>query len=457
MAETRALIIGGSIAGLLTAQALSNQFGEILVVDRDHMPAEAEPRNGVPQGRHVHLLLSKGLNVMEQLLPSLSADLIEAGALPLRWGKDTATLTKGGWLRGAPTDIESVTCSRALLETTIRRRVLTNDNVRLTEGTQVDDLLLEGETVVGAVLKQRVGDHEPEEIRADLVVDASGRNSKGIEWLAAHGFPTPAETVVDAFAGYATRLYRKPADFAESWRVLYMPAPAPITRGGGAFEVENGIWIVSLGGYNKDYPPTEDQDFIEFARSLPEPDLYNAIKDAEPLTRTLSYRRTKNRMIHFERLERFPKRFVLVGDAVCGFNPIYGQGMTAAAMGAELLAECVAQGSLDDVSLTFQKKLAQQNQPIWLMATGEDFRFPGTEGDRPGFMARLFQRYLDQVITTMPHSDAVAVAFINVLNLVKSPLILFQPGVVWAVLRYRLGGKSNVSAPVSEAEKAPAV
>lgn len=442
MKPNRALVIGGSVAGLLTARVLADKFTEVVILDRDRVPSTPEPRSGVPQSRHIHLLLARGFNIMEKYLPGLRDDLIERGALPLRYGEHVRSRVKTGWIDRIDTDVESMSCSRALLEHTIRQRVLARPNVTLCDGVQVDDLLLEHGRAVGVTVTERGGRHEPKAMHADFVVDASGRSSKAVDWLAAHGFGQAEMTVVDPFAGYATRLYRKPADFDRTWRVLYMPAVAPHTRGGGIFEIENGVWMVSLGGYGKDYPPTSDDEFLDFAATLGAPDLHDAIKDAEPLTSVLSYRRTTNRMIHYERLEQFPGHFVVLGDAVCGFNPIYGQGMTAAVMGVDLLAGLLDEYPLGKIGARFQRDLARQNGVIWLMATGEDFRFPTTAGDRPGFAARLAQRYLDQVIYAMPGDRYIADLFTRVINLLVPPTALMQPRVVKAVLRRQFGVKA---------------
>jgi 2-polyprenyl-6-methoxyphenol hydroxylase-like FAD-dependent oxidoreductase len=439
MSAANAIVIGGSIAGLLTAQVLSDHFDQITVIERDRLPDDSEPRNGVPQSRHVHNLLANGLRLMESLLPGLTDDLLAAGALPLDWSKHTRLRTRGGWVHGVPTDVRSVTCSRTLLESVIRRRVLANRKITVIEGVQVEGLLAEDDRIAGVRLRGRAGTSIEGDCRADFVVDASGRASDAPAWLAALGFEQPTETKVDAFAGYATRLYRKPAGYNPPWHILFIMAQSPNLRGGAIFEIENGVWMVSLGGYNKDYPPTDEAGFIEYARSLQEDELYEAIKAAEPLSKVISYRRTANRIRHYERLTRFPQRFVLLGDAVCGFNPIYGHGMTAAVMGVEMLRALLPTHSLDTIGKPFQAALAKQNESIWLMATGEDFRFPLTEGERPGMVGRLLQKYIDQVLAAMPHDPVVANRFLQVMNLLQPPTLLFSPRVVAAVCQQVVG------------------
>lgn len=437
-----AIVIGGSIAGLLTARALTDHFERVTIIERDALPRSAAERAGTPQGKHPHNVLTRGMRLMESLIPGLEADLRAHGVPFANWGKHVRTLTRGGWLRNIETDLFSPVVSRSLLEWLIRKPLLTDPAISFIEEAQVSGLLTDESrsTVTGVVVKPRRADAAPYELAADFVVDASGRSSKAPDWLESLGYGRPTETTVDPKVGYATRLYKKPENFAGGWHILYMPAKAPGTRGGAVFEIEGGVWMVALGGYSEDYPPNDEAGFIEYAKSLPEPDVYEAMKDAEPLSDIVGYRRTLNIMRHYEKLPRLPEHFALVGDAVCGFNPIYGQGMTVAAMGAVLLRECLsaAGGSLDGIGRTFQRKLAQQNETVWLMSTGEDFRHPSTEGKRPGFAGRLVQRYIDWVVECLPDDEPMAAKFLHVINLDQPPTALFQPSVLGGVIRHRL-------------------
>ncbi|HXF62247.1 MAG TPA: hypothetical protein VNK95_11565, partial [Caldilineaceae bacterium] len=149
------------------------------------------------------------------------------------------------------------------------------------------------------------------------------------------------------------------------------------------------------------------------------------------------YRRTENRRVHYEEMSRWPARLLIVGDAACAFNPIYGQGMTAAALGARALDEHLQsrQAWTGEWGLRFQQALAKVNDATWLLATGEDFRWPETEGVRPARNDRLVQRYVEQVTRVAANDAVVNQAFAEVLHLVKPPVSLFHPRVVWRVLR----------------------
>lgn len=458
---TQAIVIGSSMTGMLTARVLSDHFEQVTVIERDRLPNGAELRSGVPQGRHLHILLAHGFEIMEDLFPGLSDELGAAGVPQMRWGLDTINRTSGGWLSRFDSGIVTRAPSRALLDWTIRQRLLQNPRITFLEERQVTGLTTtpDNSRVTGVRLKKR-GTDEAETLTADLVVDCSGRESHAPEWLKSLGYDAPPETHVNAFLGYATRWYERPAHTTVDWKLVVIGAKPPhIPRGGGILEVEGGRWVVTIAGINKDYPPTDEQGFLEFARSLADPTVYEAIKDAKPISGITGYQRTENRWRHYERLSRLPGHFVVLGDATCAFNPIYGQGLTVGAMSAKALDASLRESDdLMGLPPRFQKRLAGLIKNVWLMATGEDLRYPGTEGKRPNLFARMTQKYLERVLRTMPTSTDLTLAFIEVMNLRQPPTILFHPKHVLTVLR----GARNKTAgmtfkPLSEASASEAL
>ncbi|MCC6616897.1 MAG: FAD-dependent monooxygenase [Anaerolineae bacterium] len=449
---TRAIVIGGSMAGLLTARVLAEFFDTVTIIERDTLPDGPEYRHGVPQGRHVHALLAQGQQIMETLFPGLDEDFVEIGAPRLTWGIDTAYMTSGGWLRRFNTGINVNQMSRVALEFLIRRRLQRHHpNVTFVTNSVVDSLVAEGDRVTGV----RYTPHEGQAttMEADLVVDASGRNSKAPEWLKTLGYDVPSETVVKSYIGYATRWYEMP-DNPPDWRILFIQADTrrQILRGAALFEVEGGRWLATLGGVNKDYPPTDEEGFLAFARTLRTPVFYDAIKDAKPLSPIYGYRIEGNRLRHFEKLARQPERFIAVGDAVCAFNPLYGQGMTVAAIEALLLRSMLAKANpanLDGFARTFHREVARAIRNAWLLATGEDLRYPGTEGAKPGAADRFVQWYTDRVLEVMPYDETITRAFTQVANLAASPTAMLRPSFALRVLRHQLRqqGISAVNSP----------
>lgn len=440
--DNHAVVIGGSIAGLLAARVLADRFERVTVVERDRFPEKPVPRQGVPQSYQLHVLLTQGQRILEQLFPGLTDELDCNGALTIDWTADMRWLLLGGWTPRFPSGIISRGCTRNLLESLIRGRVANYGRVKFLEAHQVTDLLANDNTAVTGV-RLRDDNGTEAELSAQLVLDASGRNSKAPKWLESLGYETPQETTIDSFLGYASRWYQAPAGKPLDYKVLYIMPKAPDnTRGGVLYPVEGNRWIVCLIGVGRDYPPTDEAGYLDFARSLPSPEIYEAIKDAQPTSPIYGYRRTENCLRHYERLSRFPENFLVVGDAVCAFNPVYGQGMTVAALGALTLDRCLKEqskrypdGNLTGVAQRFQKQLAKVNNVPWLITTGEDFRWPTTEGGRPDLMTRLMQRYLDRVTFLTGSSAEVYKVFLEVIHMLKPPTAFFQPSILAQVLK----------------------
>ncbi len=437
-----ALVIGGSMAGLLAARVLSERFGRVTIVERDSFPEGPEFRKGVPQSRHLHAFLMRGRMISERLFPGLEEELEEAGAALLDIAKDGEWLTPAGFSPHFRSGLPLLMCSRDLLEWTVRKRVAALPQVRFLQKTDVTGLLPtpDGKQVAAVEVRSRDGGdgtRSEEPLRADLVVDASGRNSNASRWLEALGYAPPEETYINAHLGYASRIYKRPERLDQDWKGLNaQAAPPEVTRGGVLMPLEGNRWMVTLSGVGGDYPPTDAEGFMDFARSLRTPMLYEAIKDAEPISDISGYRDTENRRRHYEKLSRQPDNFLVTGDAASAFNPIYAQGMTTAALGAEVLEECLRESS-DHAGLSkrFQKKLAKANAASWLLATGEDFRVRGVEGGKATFATRLTHRYMDRVLALSLHDIEVRRTFLEVFHMLKAPTALFGPGIALKVLR----------------------
>jgi 2-polyprenyl-6-methoxyphenol hydroxylase-like FAD-dependent oxidoreductase len=430
-----AIVIGGSIAGLLASRILADQFERVTLIERDQLSAEPLFRQGVPQGRHLHVLLKRGRDILEQLFPGFQDDLVAAGATLLDMAADVEWLYPAGWGVRFPSDLVTLSCSRVLLEWAVRQRVAALPQVQILTAKDVKGLVANAAqtTITGVELGSIDGSRTTEVLSANLVVDASGRRSKTPQWLAALGYAVPAETVIRANLGYASRIYQCPENFHADWKALYLQAmPPELTRGCVLSPIEHNRWIVTLMGAAENHPPTDHAGFLEFARSLRSPLLYDAIKDAEPLTPIYGYRATENRLRQYERLSRLPDNFVILGDAVCAFNPVYGQGMTMAAIGAVTLGNYLQQHPTLS-GLQFQQQLAQRNTTAWQLATGEDCRYLSPADDSLNWQTQLMHRYVDQVVRLSVRSVRARQALLEVLNLVKSPNALFHPLILWQI------------------------
>jgi 2-polyprenyl-6-methoxyphenol hydroxylase-like FAD-dependent oxidoreductase len=457
-----AVVIGGSIGGMLAARALADHFDQVTIVERDIVPEGSENRPGVPQARHLHFLLKRGLMVTEELFPGITADLQEAGGHLLDQGSDFRILYRSGWSPRKALGLEFCTFTRPLFEATVRRHMMKHPKIVLRQGVEVAGLELDASRTQVAGVRLRPRRREPgvaveeELMQAELVIDTSGRSSHAPEWLEAAGFEKPEETVVDAFWGYATRIYEPVEEYKKEWKVLFLINRPPYQPRAGIIQpIEGNRWIVTLAGVMHDYPPTDEDSFLQFARSLSSPELYRAIRNAKPLSKIWGYRQTENRLRSFEKA-RMPQGFAALGDSVSAFNPVYGVGMTLTGLEALELRKCLNRGHGRLDTRHFQKQVAKLVAGPWALTTGEDLRWPTTEGGKITAKVKFMHWYIEQVIRLIPRSEEVFRRFQEVNHMLKSPAALFHPSVLGPVLRQAFGPRRVVARPKEAPVRVPA-
>ena len=432
-----ALVVGASIAGLLAARALAEHFPHVTVVDRDTLAEGPDrPRRGVPQGGHIHALLGRGQQALEELLPGLTEELTGRGA-PLGDQLGDARLYFGGHLMArAHSGLPLLCASRPLLEDAVRARVAATPGVDVVARCEVVGLDTSADRLRVTGARVRRDGRAEESLPAGLVVDAGGRGSRIPTWLAALGLPTPAEDRVKIGLGYASRVYRaRPSVLGGDLGIVRAPLP-PRGRGGALAVLEGDRWMVTLIGVLGDHPPTDPAGFLDFARSLPEPDIHDAIATAEPLADPVPFRFPAGVRRRYERLPRFPERLLVVGDGFCSFNPIYGQGMTVAALEALALRDQL-RGGRPPQPAAFHRQVARIVDAPWELAVGGDLAFPGVEGRRTP-KTRLLGTYVDRLHATAATDADLAAAFLRVAALVDPPTALMNPRIALRVLRHGL-------------------
>lgn len=436
-----AIVIGGSIAGLLAGRALANHFERVTIIERDAFPETPEPRNGTPQSHHLHALLMRGQLVMEQFFPGLRDQLIAAGAILLDPAQDVELNSAFGWLPRYTSNLTQISLSRPLLDWCIRQRLATFTNVQFLPSTTVQDLVPseDGTAIAGVVVRTA---ETTQTLSADWVVDASGSKSKTPQWLKSLGYEPPKEIVVNAFVGYSSRIYRRPENAPTEWKGLFIsPAPPDRTRGGAVFPIEGDRWMVGLAGADRDYPPTDEAEFLEYAKTLDSTEFYEVIKDAEPLTPIHGFKGTENRLRYYDRMPRHPDHFIIMGHAACAFNPIYAQGMTVAALTAELLDQNFAKhtGSLKGFAKQLQRKIGKLQEQPWTFAISQDHRFRGAEGFKPTRSGQWLDRYFDHLGELMTERPEIYQAFLEVIHMLKPGSSLMHPRIAVQVFQHTLG------------------
>jgi 2-polyprenyl-6-methoxyphenol hydroxylase-like FAD-dependent oxidoreductase len=426
-----ALVMGGSMAGLLAARVLSERFDKVTIVERDVLPRQPEQRRGVPQGLHTHGLLAGGREALETLFPGISEALVEAGCVMGDVVRDCRWYFEGACLARPASGLHALFVSRPMLEAMVRELTLALPNVRLRENTAVAGLVAtdDGSRIRGI----RSG---AEMLSTDLVVDATGRGSRTPQWLKELGYDSPEQETVQAELRYTTRLFRRRSDHLGGDLGAIIGRTPQSKRGGVMIAQENDRWTVTLIGCFGQEAPDDLEGFIEFARTLPAPYIYDVVRRAEPIGDAARTKFPASVRRRYENLSRFPAGYLVIGDALCSFNPMYGQGMSVAALEALELEKCLAENP-PDLAREFFARASKTIDIPWGVAAGADLRFPEAQGRRT---ARVkFANWYISKLHKAGHTDPqCTLAFHRVGNLMAAPQTIMRPGIAVRVLRHNL-------------------
>lgn len=431
-----AVVMGGSIAGLLTAKVLSPHFSKIIILDRDKLFDNEQPRKGTAQAAHAHILLKRGLDGLDNLLPGFTDELKQAGAVSTNATHDWQSLFQEGLLCRFKSDIEILCQSRHLLESTLRSFILNNtDNLKVIENAAITDVKFSDE-------------HNPEihyalnndihSLIPNLLVDCTGRYSKSPLNLKSAGFGDVPKLSISPYLGYSTRTFKKVSLDDGYYSTLIMAKAPDHTRGGVILPTENNQHIVTLFGFSKDYPPGDEQSYLDFAKSLRASTVFDAIKNAEPTSEIKQFVKKDSHFYQYSKLKTWPQGFLVMGDAITSFNPIYGQGITTTISSAEILKKYIQQqSSLDTLNLkTLQRKICNNYNLPWLIAKNEDLRWPATEGGNANWLVKQMHHFLDMVGRASTKSKSVNYTYISVLHMIKLPIALLTPNMLYKIIRY---------------------
>ena len=433
----QAVVMGSSMAGLLAARVLSERFERVVVIERDPLPPIGEHRRGVPHGRHLHGLHPRGREILDELFPGFTEALTTDGAVGCDVLGDLRWQLSGHQLRKATIGLPALFASRPFLEGHVRAMVRRLPGVRIHGQRSICGLTAtpDRRTITGVEVRPADGG-EPTRIAASLVVDATGRGSRTPVWLGELGYPRPAQDRVDIGLGYATRTYRLRPDAMNGDQMILTAGTPANPRTGVLAVTEAGRHMLTLAGIRGDHPPTDPRGFDAFAAALPTADIAAAIAGAQPADDPVPFRFPASVRHRYERLTRFPGRLLVIGDAVCSFNPVYGQGMTVAAAQAMTLRRLIARHAVPDARSYFRAIAAAIDVP-WDIAVGADLAFPQVPGRRPA-RVRLVNAYLPRLHAAAAHDDALAAALVRVIGLKDRPQTLLRPDRVLRVLRGNL-------------------
>ncbi|MBS0000650.1 MAG: hypothetical protein KFF73_16840 [Cyclobacteriaceae bacterium] len=435
-AGKKAVVIGASMAGLLAARVMADHFEQVIMLERDRFPEPGSNRKGVPQGKHTHVFLERGRQIMETYFPGLTSELTGKGAV---WINDASNnvswFHSGDFHKQGQSGISGIGVSRPTLETSVRLRVSALSNVMIMEKCRVLELIpADSNQRISGIRFFNSGKDAETTLMADLVVDASGRGSRSPAWMEKLGYQPPEVEKIKIDMGYTTcHFHRKPDHIPGRDGIVFLATP-PEKRLGVILAQDRDRWVVTIGGYLGDHAPTDYPGFLQAVRDLPSPEIYHVIKDEVPLEHPVPYKFTANQRHHYEKLPDFPEGYLVLGDALCSFNPIYGQGMTVAAMEAGALDSCLENG-LYGLAGRFFTKASKIIDLAWDSAVGNDLSYPEVKGSRT-LMIRFLNWYIKKLHIAAHKDAAVSIAFLKVINMVAPPPSMMHPGIIWRILKH---------------------
>lgn len=443
-----AVVLGASMGGLLAARVLADFYQRVTVVERDVLPDVPVNRRGVPQGRHPHALLGKAVEIIGNLFPGIFDQLIADGAI--RW--DDGDMSRF-WSKFAghlmvrssipdPASLTDYHLSRPLLEHAVRRAVRKIPNIEFLE--EHDFVGLTADTnrarITGARVQKHGGTDETV-IAANLVVDVTGRGSRAPVFLEELGYRRPREDEIEVRIAYATVPVRISRGTLHELVVTNYPIPSRPTMF-AMFACENDMYLVLGGGVGGQDPPADVTELLDLAATLAPSNVTAALQSAEILGDLAQYRIPSNRWRRYDKLARLPAGLLVFADAICSFNPIYGQGMTVAALEAEVLRDCLRAGDRN-LPRRFHGKSAKQIRVAWRTAVGSDLMLPQVPGRRPLFV-RVMNSYMDRVLTAAETDPLVAQQFFRVVQMLDGPSALIRPHTVRCITKASMTRKRHL-------------
>jgi len=430
-----AIVIGAGMGGLFQAKVLAESCSKITVLERDKLSNDLAARRGVPQANHNHVLVLGGYRAAVEIFPGLDQSLVANGALAVDWYRDLKMYRNDGWRPRYVSGAAGITSNRVTLEKTVRAE-LSKTQVEIIDDCEVQGLLHDAKQnrITGVAYSKN---NESHELACELVVDTSGRNGGSRNWLSALDYPPPWETRVDPLCSYSTRWYSQLSPSQRDWKLFKVAVNQDYGRVASIVQTQVDEWVVTLQGFLGDYPPADEAGFLEFARSLPVSDVYDAIKHAVPKSPIFPYRRMHNVWKHYERARKWPENYIVAGDANCILNPAYGLGMATAIKSAQLTGAVLRKDGLKaGFSRHYQKCLAKTLVAPWLITTEEPLWYRSDFLPFGGFAYDLQTKYYKLISKAANRDEKIWDILQEVLQLARPARDLLRPSILARALKH---------------------
>lgn len=443
--QTRAVVLGGSIAGLLAARVLADAYDDVVIVDRDVLVGVHEPRRGAPQGRHISGLLTGGQRALEKLYPGITQELFDDTVPYGDLAKDVRWYMQGYRLQPFDANILTTGPSRPLLERHIRERTELFENVRFMERTDILGIVAtpDNSTITGVKVQRLDGDGSEEVIESDIVVDATGRGSRTPVWLENLGYGRVPEERKKIGLGYVTQHYKLKCDPYQGDLSINVVAYPGNPRGCIFTNTDHDRVEMTTYGLLGDHPPLDQEGLYQWMGTLGVPEYVEALKDAIPLDEPVAFRFPTTLRRHYEDMPSFPRGLLVTGDAVTTFNPVYAGGMTVAIKCAHVMASHLHSGATPDPVLFFRDLAKEVIDPAWEMTNVVDLTFPGVEGERP-FKLRMAQKMLKWTQIAATRDGRITGEYMKAAGQVSRPEDMQKPGLLLRILWNALRGPKRL-------------
>lgn len=425
----KAVVIGGGIAGLLCARVLSDVSKEVTVFEKENLPADFSARKGVSQGFHNHTLLDSGRRILDEYFPGFSEELIKLGNKKVDQTAGLKWFHHGVWKYRKPTDLPMNIQSRWHLEGLVRKHIKKIDNISI-QKAKIKDVLIVNDRI-DAVLTD-----DNKEVKADIVMDCSGPASQLKKWLPQHGYACPPELRIKIDLKYSSFLYKRDPDAKYDWEALAIYPEAPMGhRSGVVFPVIDAVhgpcWLVTAVGRNGEFAGSSHEEFLEFMKNLDKPDIYECISSWELLEDKGHHTAFhENIRTYYDHLLRYPAGLLPCGDSFGRINPIFGQGMSIAAIESEILKKTLSEvNDLKTLSSLYLKRTGCFFDIPWFLVNCEDWRYPHIPGRRKA--VKLINWYTGRLHKLCSNDKQIVSDMYNVLHFNKKPLCLFKPSTVF--------------------------
>lgn len=435
-----AVVLGAGIAGLFAARVLSEFYDSVSVVERDRLADYPSDRKGVPQGRHVHMFLGRGTQILAELFPGLLDELSSAGAVVINDGDLSRFYARTGRFElkrsGTLSDPAALTlclASRPFMEFHVRRRVAALPNVTFMDSHEVVELCAAAGAVTGVRIAHR-GNGAATVLDADLVVDAMGRAARTPAFLETLGYPRPRENRSPVTLAYSSQSLCIPKGRLNKQLVAFNQGPG--RPGGLLLACEHDTWMMAVGRSAEGATaPADFAEMLTLAQDALPPELTDGLRRADAVGEIAMFRSPAAVWRRYEQLVRFPRGLLVMGDALCSPNPFYGQGMTMAAQQAMTLRDCLQAGDAE-LAPRFFRGAARDIGPTWARNQA------GDRGPSAGRKRSMRQRLRGQIIrATMKaanHDTVVAERLLRVTHLIDPPTRLQEPALVPRILMANL-------------------